>query len=190
VGRLVPYKGFPVLIEAMRDLDAQLVIIGEGPQRRQLEQQILESGLSDRVVLAGRVDADELRIMLRSANVFAFPSILPSETFGIAQLEAMACGLPVVNTSLPTGVPWVARHEREALTVPPGDSQALAYALRDLLDQPALARQLGEAGKLRARTLFSHEQFAKRIRNLYGRILMERSGARARQPMPSAVSKA
>jgi glycosyltransferase involved in cell wall biosynthesis len=187
VGRLVPYKGFSVLIEAMRRIDAQLVIIGEGPQRRNLEHQILEAGLSGRVILSGRVDSAELQTMLHSADVFAFPSILPSETFGIAQLEAMACGLPVVNTALPTGVPWVARHEREALTVPPGDPDALALALQRLLQEPALARQLGAAGKIRANVLFSHEQFTQRVQNLYGGILQERGRSVPYMAMPSVL---
>ncbi len=186
VGRLVPYKGFSTLIEAMRGVDAQLMIVGEGPQRPMLERQILESGLSGRVQLCGRVPSAELRAILRSADIFTLPSVLPSETFGIAQLEAMACGLPVVNTALPTGVPWVARHHQEALTVPPGDAPALAAALKQLLDEPALARQLGDAGRARAQTVFSRAQFTQRVQNLYGRVLAERGRFLPYAAMPSA----
>ncbi len=190
VGRLVPYKGFSTLIEAMHGVDAQLMIVGEGPQRPKLEQKILESGLSGRVVLCGKVPSAELRTILRSADIFALPSVLPSETFGIAQLEAMACGLPVVNTDLPTGVPWVARHHKEALTVPPGDAPALGMTLKRLLDEPALARELGEAGRLRARTVFSRAQFTQRVQNLYGRILVERGAFLPYAALPSALTEA
>lgn len=173
IGRLVPYKGFDVLIEAMRNVEAHLMIIGEGPRRRWLECQIAEAGLAGKVTLCGAVPDAELRLILRSAHVFALPSVLPSETFGIAQLEAMACGLPVVNTNLPTGVPWVARDGREALTVPPGQPRHLAAALQQVLEDPALARRLGVAGRLRAQRHFSQTMFADRMRGLYGRVLAE-----------------
>jgi glycosyltransferase involved in cell wall biosynthesis len=186
VGRLVPYKGFTTLIEAMRGIDAQLMIVGEGPQRPVLERQIHESGLSAKVVLCGSVAIKELQTILRSADIFTLPSVLPSETFGIAQLEAMACGLPVVNTALPTGVPWVARHGQEALTVTPDDPSALAAALQRLLKDPALARRLGDAGKARTRSLFSLEQFALRVQNLYGGLLKER-GAPLYAGLPHAL---
>ncbi|HVX57102.1 MAG TPA: glycosyltransferase, partial [Candidatus Saccharimonadales bacterium] len=173
IGRLVPYKGFETLIKAMQEVEAHLMIIGDGPQRLRLERQITDTGLVNRVTLCGATAPAELRLLLRNADVFTLPSVLPSETFGIAQLEAMACGRPVVNTDLPTGVPWVARDRHEALTVPPAQPRTLAAALQLLLDDRELARRLGLAGRARARSLFSLATFTHRVQSLYGRVMAE-----------------
>ncbi len=178
VGRLVPYKGFDVLIEAMRNVNAHLLIIGEGPSRGWLQHQIDRNDLAERVTLAGTLTDGERDAVLRSADVFAFPSVLCSETFGIAQLEAMACGLPIVNTALPTGVPWVAQHEREALTVPPSSPSALAQAIQRLLNDPTLAARLGAAGRSRAATCFSLAAFERRVTHVYGQAMAMRAMTR------------
>jgi rhamnosyl/mannosyltransferase len=150
VGRLVSYKGFDVLIEALRDLDATAIIVGDGIQASRLRRLVKDRGLTDRVFLPGSVSRQRLRMLMHAARVFVFPSVTAAETFGIAQLEAMAAGLPIINTALPSGVPTVARHGIEALTVPPGDPAPLADAIRCLLDSPELAAGLGRAGKKRA----------------------------------------
>lgn len=166
-GRLVSYKGFEVLIEAFSSVNAQCVIVGEGPLDQQLRRQIAMLGLQDRVHLTGRLEQSALKCLLHAAQVFALPSITPAETFGIVQIEAMACGLPVVNTDLPTGVPWVARHKQEGLTVPAGQAAPLAQALTALLDDPDLRVRLGKAGATRAFDLFDEQQFLEKTRRIY-----------------------
>ena len=109
-GRLVPYKGFDVLIEALRHLDATAIIVGEGPLRHDLLRLAQQRGVADRLILAGMLSRDDLKVHLHAARLYAFPSVSAAEAFGIVQLEAMAVGLPIVNTDLPTGVPHVARH--------------------------------------------------------------------------------
>jgi rhamnosyl/mannosyltransferase len=181
LGRLVGYKGYDVLIRAMRDVDGQATIIGEGPLLPELQQLATELGVADRVHFVGRLGRDEIRQLFHSAQVFAFPSVTEAEAFGIVQIEAMAAGLPVVNTSLATTVPFVARHDMEALTVAPGDAKALAEALNQILDQPALAHRLGGAGQARALSEFDQSVFRARMAAVYADVLLTR---RERATMP------
>jgi glycosyltransferase involved in cell wall biosynthesis len=150
LGRLVLYKGYDVLIRAMATIDGHASIIGEGPLLPELQALAQELGVADRVHLPGQLPRAEIRRLFHAASVFAFPSVTEAEAFGIVQIEAMAAGLPIVNTSLGTTVPLVARHDREALTVPPRDVPALAQALNRLLDDPVLASRLGTGGRSRA----------------------------------------
>jgi glycosyltransferase involved in cell wall biosynthesis len=175
-GRLVPYKGFSTLIQALLDVDATVMIIGEGPLKTSLRRFAQRLGVADRVVLTGFMPRDQLKIHLRAARIFVFPSVTSAETFGIAQIEAMAGGLPIVNTALPTGVPKVARHGAEAITVPPNNPTALAAAIRQLLDNTSLARRLGSAGSIRARTEYGQELFVSRMKQVYLAAQLARRG--------------
>jgi glycosyltransferase involved in cell wall biosynthesis len=130
--------------------------------------------VSDRFFLVGHQERDNMKLLLHAAQAFAFSSVSTAESFGIAQLEAMAAGLPIVNTALPTAVPHVARHEIEGLTVPPADANALAGALAKLLDDNELAMRLGRAGRARAEELFSRETFLSRMKELYEETILQR----------------
>jgi glycosyltransferase involved in cell wall biosynthesis len=167
LGRLVGYKGYDVLIRAMRTINGHATIVGEGPLLPELQQLARDMDVADRVRFAGRLPRDEIRRLFHAAQVFAFPSVTIAEAFGIVQIEAMAAGLPVVNTSLPTTVPLVARHEQEALTVTPGDATALAAALTRILDEPALAERLGTAGKARVHDEYDQNVFLERMAAVY-----------------------
>lgn len=176
-GRLVPYKGFHVLIEALRQVDATVMIVGEGPLDDDLRQTARRLGVGDRFILAGGLSRDDLKVHLHAARMFVLPSVSEAEAFGIVQLEAMAAGLPVINTDLPTGVPDVARNQREGLTVPPGEPAALAAAINRLLDDEDLARNLGSAGRSRVAAEYRAEVFVKRIEDVYEGAIAERRNA-------------
>lgn len=167
LGRLVPYKGFDVLIRALTRVDAHLMIIGTGAERRSLTKLAADLGVSDRVTFTGYLPNDAVRVRLCAARVFAFPSTTNAETFGISQLEAMAVGLPIVNTQLATAVPLIARDGIEAVTVPPRDPQALAAALTRLLDDEPMAKRLGAAAQVRARDEFEDAKFVARVHSIY-----------------------
>jgi glycosyltransferase involved in cell wall biosynthesis len=176
-GRLVPYKGFHVLIDALRQVDATVMIVGEGPLEHDLLQTAQRLGVGERFALAGGLSRDDLKVYLHAARMFVLPSVSEAEAFGIVQLEAMASGLPVINTDLPTGVPDVARNEREGLTVPPGDPAALAAAINQLLDDEGLARKLGAAGRNRVAAKYRAEVFVRRIEDVYEAAIAERRNA-------------
>ncbi len=176
-GRLVPYKGYRHLITAIKDIDAQLVLIGEGELKRELEELSRELGVTDRVKLVGRISRSEIKSYLHAARLFAFPSVTSAEAFGIAQLEAMAAGLPIVNTALPTAVPHIARNNREAITVPVNDVPALKSAIERILNDPATGSRLGDAGRKRVQDEYSRERFQSRMKAIYVDVIQRRRSA-------------
>ncbi|WGD48807.1 glycosyltransferase [Bradyrhizobium sp. CB1650] len=166
-GRLVPYKGFDVLIRAAVNRKFEVWIIGEGVERPRLEQLVRELGLGDRVRLLGSVnDCERIKLMCMS-DVFVMPSVTNAETFGLAQLEAMAAGRPVVNTALDTAVPHVARHGMEAITVPPGDAEKLGDAIDTLISDPERRRRMGLSARTRAVTRYSAASFKEGMETVY-----------------------
>ena len=176
VGRLVPYKGYDVLIEAMAQVDGICMIIGGGPLQAKLAAQIEGLGLQNRVILAGRLPFAELKALLHASGLLVMSSVTAAETFGISQIEAMACGCAVVNTDLPTGVPWVARDGLEGLTVPPSDPEALARAISTLLDDPLQRARFGAAALARAEDMFTEARFMQASGDIYEDVVTSKSG--------------
>jgi glycosyltransferase involved in cell wall biosynthesis len=164
VSRLTPQKGIDTAIRALPSLpdDALLVVLGEGPDRARLERLARELGVERRVLLAGRLP--DVAAWLRRATVFVHPARW--EGFGLAVLEAMLAGLPVVATSV-SSLPELVADGETGFLVPPDDPRALADALRLALELPAL----GAAGRERARTEFSVARMADRTAGLYASIL-------------------
>jgi rhamnosyl/mannosyltransferase len=169
VGRLVPYKGFDILLRAMKDVDAKLLLIGTGPQEDALRRLIALENLQHRVTMLGRVD--DLRPYLAAASLFVLPSVTRSEAFGLVQLEAMAAGLPVVNTDINSGVPEICVSGEMGITVPPGDLVALAKAVQLLLNRDDLRAQFGIAAKARVESQFTTDRMADRTMALYKDVL-------------------
>lgn len=155
VGRLVGYKGHRFLIEAMKNLNATLWLVGRGPLEGALRRQARQNAVGERVQFLGDVPDEVLPALYQNCDIFVLPSITSNEAFGMVQLEAMACGKPVVSCDLKSGVPYVNQNEVTGLVVPPADAKALATAILRLIENPALARKFGEAGKARVETEFS-----------------------------------
>ena len=110
-----------------------------------------ELKLGDRVRWLGRATEDELTGAYMAATALWFPSNARSEGFGLVQVEAMACGCPVVNTAIPaSGVSWVCRNELEGLTVPVNDPNAFAAAAHRLIEESGLRGRLSDASRVRA----------------------------------------
>ncbi len=156
VGRLVPYKGFSILIDAACGLSdkAAICIVGGGPLEAELQAQIMTHGLQNRVLLGGRVEDADLSALYELAHVVTMPSITRAEMYGLTQVEAMSYGTPLVSTDIPfSGVSWVNRHDVSGLIVPPGDAAALAAALNRLIENDADHDRLS----MGARSLFAQE---------------------------------
>ncbi|HEY0909261.1 MAG TPA: glycosyltransferase [Bradyrhizobium sp.] len=185
-GRLVPYKGFDVLVQAAVDKHFEVWIVGEGRERARLEQLIGSLGVKDRVRLLGSVPESERVKLMRIADVFVMPSVTNAETFGLVQLEAMAAGRPVVNTSLDTAVPQVARDGIEAITVPPGDPEKLGEAIESLIRDPARRQRMGLAARHRATTKYSTTLFRDGIEAVYRRAVAAKASIAPAEASPSA----
>ncbi len=183
VGRLVYYKGFEYLIRAMAEVAGRLLIVGDGPLRGRLEALARKLNVADRVIFAGEMQNTDVIPYYHVSDVFALASVARSEAFGIVQIEAMAAGIPVINTALDSGVPFVSLHDESGLTVPPEDSHAMATAINRLLDDRALRERLGHAGRLRARREFSIETMTQRTLALYAACFAGRTlGAASFEP--------
>ncbi len=170
VGVLRYYKGLHYLLEAMPQIPARLLIVGDGPMRGALQAQASALRLGDKVIFAGRVADEELPAYYRAADVFVLPASERSEAFGLVQLEAMTSGLPVVSTELGTGTSFVNLHGESGLVVPPKDPAALAQAINALLGDEPLRRRLGEGAKARS-ALFTVERMLAGIAEVYTQAL-------------------
>jgi glycosyltransferase involved in cell wall biosynthesis len=161
----MPDKDFQTLLGAARLLadrrdDFQLALVGRGTEGAELASAICEAGVDHVVATLG--PRRDVPAILAAADVFVLSS--KRETFGLAPLEAMAAGVPVVASDLPA-LDDLFTDGREGLKVPPGDPEALAAALARLLDDIALARRLGGAGRERAKR-FGTEPMVRRFERL------------------------
>ena len=150
LGRHVYYKGFDVLIEAMQHVHAQLILGGDGPLKAELQQQVERLSMTHKVIFTGSIPETALAAYFNACDVFCLPSVEQSEAFGLVQLEAMACGKPVVCTQLNNGVNVVNQAGVTGLAVPVRNATALAEALNKLLNDDTLRSKLGQQAKAHA----------------------------------------
>lgn len=167
VGRLNYYKGLQYLIEAMRGVGANLVMVGEGPEKKNLELRIKNQGLKNNVFLLPHQKQRHLINFYKACQVFVLPSIFRSEAFGIVLIEAMACGKPVISTELGTGTSWVNQDGQTGLVVAPRDSRALKLAIEKLLQNKELAQKMGQQAKQRVKEKFVLKTMLSQIANIY-----------------------
>ncbi|MCL4368608.1 MAG: glycosyltransferase [Actinobacteria bacterium] len=171
VGRLVPYKGVDVLLRALPYVSGTVVLVGEGPLRAALARSAAALGVADRVRFVGALAHDELVAHLHAADVMVLPSVTRNEAFGLVQLESHACGVPVVSTDLPSGVPFANQHGETGVVVRPGDPLALAAALSLLLEDGALRARLGRQARDRFMREFTLDTMISRMLSLYAEVV-------------------
>jgi glycosyltransferase involved in cell wall biosynthesis len=171
---LAPKYGIDTLIRAFALLDPAsqpgppplLRLVGDGPQRSELEALARRLGVADRVRFAGAVPHERVPAELRGFDVYAAASRLDSESFGVAVIEASACGLPVAVTRV-GGLPEVVREGETGLVVERDDPPALAAALARLLGDAALRRRLGDAGRAWVRSEYEWKHCVERMIEVY-----------------------
>ncbi len=172
VGRLRYYKGLDTLLCALVDLpDLRLQVVGDGPMQTPWETLATELGVADRVTFRGRVGDEDLPECYRQADIFVLPANARAEAFGTVLLEAMACGLPCITTEVGSGTSWVVEDGVTGLVVPPRDPEALATAIRSLLDAPDKMSEMGKAGRNRVEAEFTTDKMVARVQAVYDEVL-------------------
>ena len=176
-GRLSPEKGIDVLIEAAAQLpDARVEVLGDGPERERLERLAAETA-PGRIRFRGRVDKAEVQDAMRSALAVVVPSRW-YENQPITVLEAMASGVPAIGTRL-GGIPELIIDGVTGFTVPADDAAALAARMRELIERPGAAHEMGQAARKVAASDFTPALHLRRVGEIYAEALGARDGVPA-----------
>ncbi len=167
VGRLHPHKGYTYLIRALDQLrkihpDVRLLIAGDGVLRAELAEETAARGLGNYINFLGY--RDDVYELLKCSDALVQPSVF--EGFGLASAEAMACGLPVISTNLPS-IAEVVLHGATGILVPPEKPAALAKAMQNFIENKNLANTYGVNGKKRVEEIFSSKVVTRQYETLY-----------------------
>ncbi|UCQ16843.1 glycosyltransferase [Edwardsiella tarda] len=158
-GRLCYYKGIDILIDSLISLKNEgitprIVIAGSGEYDEYVKNTLNEKKLDNVIFINRFLTEKEKYTLVKCSRCFIFPSVEISEAFGITQLEAMALGVPVINTNLKSGVPWVSLDGETGLTVEPKNSEELKHALCNILNDELLRRTYSKAAVIRVDKYF------------------------------------
>lgn len=174
LGRMTYYKGFDVLIDAAATLpdDCAVLVGGDGELLQHYRSQVASRGLAGKVHFLGHINDADLASHFEACDIFCMSSTVRAEAYGVAILEAMVMGRPIVATDIVgSGVPWVNEHGVTGLNVPAGDPGALAGALRGLLQDAPWRQRLGAAARARYERDFQAANMTHRTLDLYRRLL-------------------
>ncbi|KAF2510788.1 glycosyltransferase [Flavobacterium zhairuonense] len=166
VGKLRKYKGVEYLINAIKTLPVKLTIVGNGEELETLREQVKELDISHKVVFVTNANDAQLAQIYKNSDLFILPSINEAEAFGVVQLEAMANGLPVINTNLESGVPYVSLNDFSGITVEPKSSENLRMAISKIIENKELYELFSKNALDRSR-LFTREKMSEAYKNLY-----------------------
>lgn len=170
LGRLVYYKGFEVLIEAIASIRQKVIVLigGTGAEFEALKAKINNLQLENKVMLLGNIPFKELGAYYAACDIFCLPSIAPSEAFGVVQIEAMGFGKPVISCNIyGSGVSWVNRNMISGVTVTPSDSKELSDAIVRLSTDKELHAKLSDGALKRYKDKFQKIQMISNTRQLY-----------------------
>lgn len=170
VGALRYYKGLDCLIEAAKQTNLPVVIVGHGHLEQTLRAQAQAIGASS-VHFVGGLDDEDKVALLESCEGFVFPSHLRSESFGISLLEAAMYGKPMISCEIGSGTTFINLHGLTGLVTPPRNPGELARAMLELWNDPARAAEMGRQARQRYESVFSAEQMIDSYVHLYQRLL-------------------
>lgn len=176
LGRLVAYKGYRYLVESVKYLDDDYIVLigGTGPLKEELQREIEHLGLEGKVILLGRVSDEELPAYYGACKLFCLSSVQKTEAFGIVQIEAMSCGKPVVATNISgSGVSWVNAHGVSGLNVTPGNARELAEAIKTITVNEDVYREYSMRAEKRYHDVFTKEQMINDILKIYRKLWKE-----------------
>jgi len=174
LGSLVPYKGPDILLNAFSRVNkeipnAELVFAGRGEMQVELEKLSKRLNIEKNVKFAGFIEEDLKPFYYKAADIFCLPSTNMGESFGIVNLEAMACGIPIISSKL-GGIPDVVNDMENGILVKPGDPESLADALIFLLENKDIRKKMGTDGRKKVEE-YSWEKIAEKTENIYNRLL-------------------
>lgn len=174
IGRLVSYKGYQYLIEAMVHLPQEYVLLigGKGPLKQELQELIDRLGLQERVKLVGFISDTLKPAYFGACDVFCLSSTLKTEAYAIVQVEAMSLGRPIVATEIPgSGVAWVNAHQESGLNVPIEDAPALAQAIQKICQDPELWSSYSKGARQRFFEVFTKDEMINQLIHIYTELL-------------------
>ncbi|OXA81444.1 rhamnosyl/mannosyltransferase [Flavobacterium aquidurense] len=166
VGKLRKYKGVEYLIKAIEHLPIKLSIVGNGEEFYNLNKQIDDLKIRNKVRFITFASDEELDEIYKKSDLFILPSINEAEAFGVVQLEAMANALPVINTYLDSGVPFVSLNDFSGITVEPKSSEALKAAIATIIKNKELY-EFFSSNALERSGLFTREKMSQSYMRIY-----------------------
>jgi len=173
--RLVPKNGVKFLLGAVPEIlrrhpETVFVIVGEGPEKTALETQSSELKVQDKIIFAGGISNDEINSYYADADLVILPSL--KEATSISALEAMSSAKPIVASDV-GGLPYLVENGVTGLLVPPSDSDALASAIRELLDSAGRRELMGRAAREKVLKELTWDHIARRTVEFYARVLSQ-----------------
>lgn len=166
IGVLRYYKGLHILLDAAKDSGIPIAVVGAGPMESELRSKAARLQLQN-IHFFGHLPEEDKVALLTLCYAVVFPSHLRSEAFGISLLEGAMYGKPMISCEIGTGTTYVNIANETGLVVPPSDPAALRSAMRQLLENPAMAAEMGQRAEERYRAYFTAEQMVERYATLY-----------------------
>ncbi len=177
IGRVEKYKGLHYLINSIKLVRAtipsiKLIIIGDGSYLKKCKKLSEKLKLQDNVIFRGKLDHALLNLEYKKSSIFVLPSYTSSETFGIVLLESLACKTPVITTDI-VGIASDIKKNNCGIVIKTKDSQALSDAIIKILNNPKLARKMGENGRKLVEKKYTWEKISKNVEKLYAGVVIK-----------------
>ena len=169
VGKLLVYKGLDILLEAMKKVDAKLVIVGHGDETY-YKKLVKKMRLDNKVMFLKDLERKKLIEIYKRCDVLVLPSIRKTEVFGIVLIEGMASGKPVIGSRI-GGIPEIIKNGKNGLLVPPEDSDSLIDAINYILNNPKKSKKMGSYGQKLCKLKYDWKVIAKKTFEVYNEVM-------------------